>query len=102
MFIQSIVDIGIMRVGEKKTIYFEYDTIGKIVSLTSPCDCSHPGNDPERNRITVEYKAKSIPEHLKLQGKTQYAIRKEIEVTSLNPDSTHKKDILIFIGIVRS
>lgn len=101
MFKSTHKDIGKVKVGSTNTIYFEYDQIGKIIELRSPCDCSHPGNEPENNRIVVIYKARAVPEHLKKMGKTQYAIRKEIKVRSLNTDGTEDITTLVFTGTVK-
>lgn len=100
-FINSTKDIGTVKVGQTVVVYFEYNQLGNIIKLESPCDCSTPTHDPDNKRIKVRYTAKPISPQIKAMGKTQQVIRKVINVShSSLEDGTLQLTQLSFTGIV--
>ena len=97
MFKETVKNIGSVRVGQRTTIYFEYDEFFPIHEMKSPCDCATPTLDAANKRIVVKYNPKPIPVHLMSD---KMAIRKTIEVTHETPEGTTTRVELVFTGTV--
>lgn len=82
MFKQTLIDIGTVKVGSKKTVIFEYEGDLLIDRMVSGCHCTKPKHDPEKKQIIVEFKAPEIPKHLEYKG--WYISSKKVHVFALS------------------
>lgn len=72
--------LGTIKVGSKHILQYPFENIELITSIESPCDCAVPTIDYPNTRITIEYIAKPISEHLRIKGQTSQYIQKGITV----------------------
>ncbi len=102
MFKIILEDLGTMEVGKNYEIVFPYENISYIESIEVTCDCTEAKNDIINNRVSINYKPKPIPEHLKMEGKTEYIISKKAVITYYTKDTSERKSTdLVFSGVVK-
>lgn len=95
MFKIISISLGSIRVGSRHTIDFHYFNIKSIVSIKSSCDCTAITNDIPNQKITIEYKAKDIPEHLKIKGHVRQNMARPVTVVFVSTAEPDREQIIV-------
>lgn len=80
MFVNTIINLGKIKVGSKNVFQFPYSDVDYISRVTSPCVCTDVSNHVREKVIRGSYTPKPIPDHLKLEGVTEQPIKYTITV----------------------
>lgn len=107
MWKQTTVNIGRVKAGVPLTITFEYE--GEITmakngwgkpDIQVTCGCTSAVFNPSTKVLSVKYTPKSIPKHMKEEGKKEYPTRKTVMVKYFDETTEKKSVTLTFTGIV--
>lgn len=88
--------LGEIKVGSINIVSFKFE--GDIEILKYPnkefilipsCGCTSPKWDIKNKTVTIEYKAKDIPLHLKQEGKTEYVSYNYVYVEYISEGQKH-------------
>lgn len=99
MFNTTLKELGRVKVGTELVMHFTYEDLD-ITKLESSCGCGIVNHDKKNKDVIVTYTAGKIPEHLRLQGKSEYSTAKTVTVTANLPDGTENTIILQFRATV--
>ena len=87
MIEDSSKNLGILHTGVETTVTYKYNPpISYIKTITSPCDCARVTINNDSKEITIKYKPKPIPTHLRTQG--FYTTIKRFEALVVLTDGT--------------
>lgn len=104
MFPTTEIDLGIIHVGEEKTISFPYSNqIATITRVESSCECASVSNYTGSRKIEAKFKPKDIPQHLKDssgRGKQSKVLVFKIDWVDSN-SNTHQQKLVAYATVIK-